>query len=260
MAPVSITADTPDVSSPSCGSAPPAPRRSRRRRWILVGALLVTTTLVGGTLLFAALPTYRPSLRPGERYGIDVSHHQRDIDWPRVAGDGISYAYIKATEGESFVDQDFATNWVESEAAGLRRGAYHFFSLCSSGAAQARNFLRVVPRDPRALPPAVDLEFSPCRRRPDVRTVGQELRTFVDTVERETGRRVVLYVISSFERRYPVFDGLVRDRWERRLFRRPPGDWIVWQVSDRARVAGVGEPTDLNVWRVDEPAPASGTP
>jgi lysozyme len=37
-------------------------------------------------------------LKEGERYGIDVSAHQDVIDWRQVTGDGITFAYIKATE------------------------------------------------------------------------------------------------------------------------------------------------------------------
>ncbi|WP_261382842.1 GH25 family lysozyme, partial [Bacillus licheniformis] len=31
--------------------------------------------------------------------GIDVSHWQGNINWKKVAGDGIKFAFIKATEG-----------------------------------------------------------------------------------------------------------------------------------------------------------------
>ncbi|HEX2068810.1 MAG TPA: GH25 family lysozyme, partial [Actinomycetota bacterium] len=62
---------------------------------IVVAILLVAATLVW----FIWLPEYRPTLKAGERYGIDVSHHQGRIDWPRVAADDISFAYIKASEG-----------------------------------------------------------------------------------------------------------------------------------------------------------------
>lgn len=33
--------------------------------------------------------------------GIDVSRWQGDIDWPRVAGAGITHAIAKMTEGET---------------------------------------------------------------------------------------------------------------------------------------------------------------
>jgi lysozyme len=200
---------------------------------------------------FVIAPRKRPDLLPGEVYGIDVSNHQKDIDWGKVAEDDIAAVYMKSTEGQGFVDKRFAENWAGSAKAGIRRGAYHFFTLCAPGAAQADNFLRVVPLDPEALPPAVDLEFSNCPERPDKAGVLRELTTFVDKVESATGKKVVIYAISSFTEAYPLPDTLVRERWVRSLWDRPDeNNWKIWQASARSRIHGIGEPTDLNVWKL----------
>jgi lysozyme len=225
-------------------------RVGRRRRGLLLLCCLLVLALAAALGWFVVVPRYRPPLQAGEQYGIDVSNHQGAIDWPAVAGDDISAAYIKATEGQTFVDERFAENWAGAASAGVRRGAYHFFSLCSPGAAQAANFLRVVPKDADALPPALDLEWGPCEERPDKAAFQREVTAFIETVERELGKPVVLYAMPSFTDTYPVPEQFVRDTWVRRLFQRPerPG-WSLWQVSDRARVHGIGEPVDLNVWR-----------
>lgn len=215
--------------------------------------LAVTLVLIAIALAigwYEVMPRYRPPLQAGERYGIDVSNHQGEINWGRVAGDDVSFAYIKATEGQDFVDKQFADNWAQSATAGIPRGAYHFFTLCSSGAAQAENFLKVVPTDPQALPPAVDLEFAGCTKRPDNATVQRELNTFMTTVEDRVGKPLVVYVLPAFEKKYPVEPTLKRDRWQRKLFRRPAGtEWSLWQASDRARVGGIDAPVDLDVAR-----------
>jgi lysozyme len=70
---------------------------------------------------------------------VDVSHHQGHIDWEAVAHDQITYAYMRATEGETVVDAEFDKNWAAAAAAGIKRGAYHFFSLCSGPAENAPN-------------------------------------------------------------------------------------------------------------------------
>ncbi len=69
-------------------------------------------------------------------------------------------------------------------------------------------------------------------------------------MEAATGKPVVLYALPVFTKTYPIADAYVsRDRWVRRLFKRPENDnWSVWQVSDRGRVKGIGEPTDIDVW------------
>jgi len=217
---------------------------------MVISGVLVVAVLAGAVLWFQILPRWRPDLRAGESYGIDVSNHQGPINWGEVADDNISAVYMKATEGRSFVDKRFAENWAGAASAGIPRGAYHFFSVCSPGAEQAANFLKVVPHDPKALPPVVDLEFADCGDRMDSASMQRELTTFIETVEEKVGKKVVLYAISSFTDTYPLPDGLIRDRWVRRLAKRPVDDgWAVWQVSDRARVKGIGKPVDLDVWR-----------
>jgi lysozyme len=253
---ITITTHSPtgEVDAVDEGTTGP-PARTRRRRPVrrvatVLAATGVAAAMAVGTLWYVAVPHYRPPLKAGEKYGIDVSNHQGRIDWIRVSAHDISYAYIKATEGNDFIDKRFRENWAGAQRAGVTRGAYHFFTLCSSGASQAANFLKVLPADANTLPPAVDLEFAACPKRPSNPTFQRELSTFVDTVERATGQEVVIYVMPNFEKRYPIGATVPRDRWERKLFRRPPSkDWTVWQVSAKAKVAGIGEAVDLDVWR-----------
>jgi len=237
----------------------PAGQARWRHRIFVLGITVLLIAIVLTIGWYEGMPRYRPPLRAGERYGIDVSNHQGVIDWHQVADDDVSFAYIKATEGKDFVDKQFADNWAKSSAAGIPHGAYHFFTLCSSGAEQARNFLKVVPSDPKALPPAVDLEFAGCRSRPDNATVQRELSTFISTVEDRLGKPLVVYVLPAFEKLYPIEPTLQRDQWQRKLFRRPAGtDWSLWQASDRAHVDGIDAPVDLDVGRAGTNFAASG--
>src|SRR5262245_50270540 len=59
--------------------------------------------------------------------GIDVSYYQGTIDWNRVKNDGIDFAFVRVSDGATFRDPKFVTNWAESQAAGVVRGAYQFF-------------------------------------------------------------------------------------------------------------------------------------
>jgi lysozyme len=227
-----------------------------RRRWpVVVVAVLVAGVAVGWWGWFWWLPGYRPGLEAGERYGVDVSSHQGEVDWERVAGDGIAFTYIKATEGADFVDERFRRNWEGAAAVGLDRGAYHFLTLCRPGVEQAENFLRTVPSDPDALPPVVDLELAGnCSKRPDRAWVERELGAFLEQVESATGQTVVLYVGDDFEGRYHLRDEMDRPIWHRRVLIRPDVDgWWIWQVHGYASVDGIDGDADLNVMRGDHP-------
>jgi len=64
--------------------------------------------------------------------------------------------FIKATEGTSLEDKSFASNWAGAQAAGLLRGAYHFYHPSVDPIEQADFFLsKVVTCE---LPPVLDVE------------------------------------------------------------------------------------------------------
>ena len=226
------------------------PRGPLGRLALAAAALLAVAAvgLVGARSLW--FPHFRPSSAEGERYGLDVSNHQGAIDWSAVADDDIEFVYIKATEGGDFADARFTANWDGAGAAGLERGAYHFFTLCRSGLEQAHNFLDVVPHPEAELPPVVDLELAcNCGERPPAEQVLAEVDAFVEAVEAETSTELVFYVLDDFEALYPVRERFGRAQWERRNFLRPDREWLLWQFTSEGEVAGVEGGVDINVMR-----------
>jgi lysozyme len=186
--------------------------------------------------------------------GVDVSHHQGEIDWAVVRSHDVSFAYIKATEGGDFVDPLFERNWREAARAGIVRGAYHFFSLCRDPETQAQNFLRTVPMDPSALPAVVDLEFGGnCAKRPSDTSVCGDVQRFVERVEAGTGRPTILYVTDEFLSAYETCLPK-RSLWVRAILLSPSHSWVLWQFANRARVSGIAGPVDLDVFQADRDA------
>ncbi|MBC3888364.1 hypothetical protein GH810_08580 [Acetobacterium paludosum] len=91
--------------------------------------------------------------------GVDLSAYQGVIDWKTLAEQNIDFAYIKATEGNDYVDTQFKTNWEASQKTDLKVGAYHFLDYDTTGKDQANNFIANVPASKDNLPPVVDLEL-----------------------------------------------------------------------------------------------------
>lgn len=119
-----------------------------------------------GILILIALLIYGCSNLFGEKKGddyvvkgVDLSAYQGDVDWKVLSKQGIEFAYIKATEGKDFVDEQFKKNWEASHKTALKVGAYHFLSFDSSGKDQAKNFINNVPVSNKNLPPVVDMEL-----------------------------------------------------------------------------------------------------
>ncbi|MBX3172201.1 MAG: lysozyme [Candidatus Eremiobacteraeota bacterium] len=209
--------------------------------------LLLLGCLGAGLLQWARDPV---RLRGGEHRGIDVSAHQGRIDWPTVAAAGIEFAYIKASEGGDWVDEHFQANWEGAGAAGIRRGAYHFFTLRRPGADQAENFLKVAPPDLQSLPPVIDLEFGGNTSvRPPRAIILRELGVFLERVEAAHRRPAILYLLPEFEKAYRVKQRFPREIWLRSLMIRPPAElqWTIWQYTPMGRVPGIQGDVDLNV-------------
>lgn len=90
--------------------------------------------------------------------GIDVSLWQKQVDWAKVKTAGITFAFIKATEGEKIVDPYFKTNWPAAKTAGVLRGAYHFFRPNLDPTLQADLVINTLKADVGDLPPVFDIE------------------------------------------------------------------------------------------------------
>jgi lysozyme len=219
----------------------------RLNRWS-VG--LAAFAVIAGGLMWIAIH-WSPSRARFPVQGIDVSHHNGEIAWPTVAADGVDFAYIKATEGADMHDPRFLDNWNGAARAGMLRGAYHFFTLCRLASDQATNFIAHVPRDPQALPAAVDLEFGGnCSERPSREVLLQEVAAFIKAVEAHTGKPVVLYLTKEFDAHYQVSGAINRQLWLRSLVFQPAfgaRPWAMWQASSFRSVAGISGRVDWNL-------------
>ena len=193
-------------------------------------------------------------------HGVDVSRWQANIDWAQLRKQGANFVFIKATDGGDHLDPMFMKNWIRADEAGLKRGAYHFFYWCRTGASQADWFIRNVPRVEGALPPVIDVEWngqSKCRKRPSPEQVREKMQVFMDKLERHYGQRPIIYTAPDFYR--DNLRGHFKDYpfWLRAVAQHPskvyPGrDWVFWQYSGSGLSQGVNGKIDLNVFHGGE--------
>jgi lysozyme len=217
----------------------------------LLWAPIAIAAIAGGLWCYA--PHWHPSDQAFPIQGIDVSHHQGRIDWAALPGQGVDFAYIKASEGGDHRDSAFAVNWAGARAAGIARGAYHFFTLCRPGAEQAANFIAAVPAEADALPPAVDLEYmGNCGLRRSPEAFHRELAAFVRAVEARYRKPVLLYLTREFDSAYRVSARVNRPLWLRGIVLEPrfgARPWQLWQASNFRRLRGIEGRVDWNVAR-----------
>lgn len=218
---------------------------------LLIGGLGYSYAVYNGFILLN-----NPS---GTRYpvrGVDVSHYQGEIDWPVLSQENIDFAYIKATEGSSHVDDKFAENWAQAKQTRLIIGAYHFFSFDSPGETQAANFISQVERLNGALPPVIDVEYYGDKKNhpPDADALRRELQVMLDRLEDHYGRPPVIYATEDVWELYLAGHFDAYPLWIRNVLSKPriKEPWLMWQFTNRARLDGYsGEETfiDVNVFR-----------
>lgn len=206
----------------------------------------------------AAKPTMTPLVTPG----LDVSHYQGMVDWAKLAP-SIGFAYIKATEGAAVTDRLFASNWAQAKAAGVARGAYHFWRPGAEND-QTAVFTSAVPvNDAGELPPALDVEIGPMDR---AEFVG--MSDWLARITRFYGRVPVLYLSPATIRQFRVMaagDGAEAEDLERFAEHYPlwladynpairPGQlapwtrWTFWQHTAQGALPGIQGPVDLDTF------------
>ena len=245
-----------------------ASRSQRRRlpRWaIWAGGIGIAVLYVWGFYYFFVSPygfrwkhifgdvTYPEGY---DIHGIDVSHHQGDIDWELLRNRGtiddcpIRFVFIKATEGASQTDPKFEYNFQQARQYGFSRGAYHFFSTRSSALDQARNFINNVTLEEGDLPPVLDVET-----RPDDRSTAQfqhDVLEWLRTTEEHYRVKPILYTYYRFKMEYlndTVFDQY--PYWIAHYYVDSveyQGRWKFWQHTDVGRLPGIKGPVDFNIY------------
>jgi len=140
--------------------------------------------------------------------GVDVSAGFNAMDWTAAKASGIDFAFMKATQGSGYTDSSFAANWSQTKAAGILRGAYHFFDATVSGVTQANYYLGVVGTiGPDDLPPVLDIECptgaADCLGNgssgaASAATIRQVMLDFLTTVKTATGRTPIVYTFLDF--------------------------------------------------------------
>lgn len=194
-------------------------------------------------------------------FGVDTSHHNGVIDWVSVAKDpqGVGFAYLKATEGQNYVDPMLFTNAKNAANAGLKIGFYHFATLntdnvVADAKAEAAFFMATISKCPKTeLPLVLDIETNKAGL--DKEEVLVWINTFLAELEKAGFKDPVLYSYTPFlNSNLPPKHGLGNRRlWlaayvNKQFPQLPTGwkDYWLWQYSAKGQISGIKTPVDLN--------------
>lgn len=185
-------------------------------------------------------------------FGIDISHHQGEIDWDHLMkvehfDTIIDFVYCKATEGSTHLDSQWENNRKALNNLGIANGAYHFLSTKKLPRPQVAHFLNHWKKREVDLPPVLDVEtegFSD----DDLR---KKMIIWLEEVEKQTGMRPIIYTSMSFfetkfKNYFPDYKFWIA------AYTQEPGviddkRIIHWQYTEAGILPGIDEEVDFNV-------------
>lgn len=225
---------------------------SARLRWL---AALLLVALVGGIAGWWHLRHWTPERGLFPVQGVEIGSADQVVDWTALKAIGADFAYVDASASAFARDPSFAKHLEGARAAKLQVGAVHRYDPCQPAGPQAANFVTVVPRDAKMLPPAVELDrlADDCPVRVSDQAVESELMTFLNQIETHTGKPAILKITRQFEKRYRVATAidrnlwLVRDRFQPEYAGRP---WTMWTANAALATEADDEPVR---WVVVQP-------
>lgn len=192
--------------------------------------------------------------------GIDVSKHQGKIDWKKVAGDGVDYAFIRAgyrgsAEGKLVEDEWFQTNIKGALNNGIEVGIYFYTQAVSEEEAieEAEFVLELIKGYDVTFPVVFDIEETGNEK---ARTAGmtREENTkaaiaFLDTI-REEGYTPMIY--GNLKSYLIMLDMEQLEDYEKwfAYYNVPvyfPYEFSIWQYTSQGSINGISGDVDLNV-------------
>ncbi|GAB3539848.1 hypothetical protein GCM10027443_36910 [Pontibacter brevis] len=243
-------------AKPAVRTAAAKPKKKARpaspyKFWIGLAVLATLALVVVYVELFIEKP--KPVWPQGHSvYGVDVSHYQKEIDWQQVRENEVTFAFVKATEGRSLKDKQFQDNWDGAGAAGIARGAYHFYLPYIKPELQAENFISTVKLSVGDLPPVLDVEV---RGRRPVAQLRKDLKVWLEQVEKAYGVKPIIYTGYNFYQNYLAGHFDEYHLWiahynvpKLRLEKSEKLKLAFWQHTDVGSIKGIEGKVDCNVF------------
>lgn len=192
--------------------------------------------------------------------GVDVSYHQRTIDWKKVAGDGIDFAMIRAGgryygSGVVFEDSQFRNNLQGAMDAGLETGVYFFSQAVTvEEAREEAQFLLKLLKDFDFQGPVVfdweNIDYDSARTDGvGSATVTAMANAFCQEVE-DAGYEPMIYFNRYIAYLIYELSGVAEYPFWIAEYGASPEfyyDYQIWQYTDSGRVNGIDGPVDMNI-------------
>ena len=139
----------------------------------------------------------------GFMFGIDVSHHNGDIDWATVkhqqkTKDPIKFVIMRSSAGVDGEDTCYLRNYKDAKEQGFIVGSYHYYRPNENSTKQFENFKKALILEKGDIIPVVDIEVESTVQTMESLKIG--LRKFITLCEKEYGVKPIIYTKFSMWR------------------------------------------------------------
>ena len=193
--------------------------------------------------------------------GIDVSKYQKNIDWAKVAADGVEYAFIRVgcrgygSAGTLIEDEKFHQNVKGALAQGIKVGAYFFSQALNEEEAleEAELVIKELEDYDITYPVAVDIErIEGQTARQDTLSVEERTKVCIAFCESIRGAGYIPMVYGDLEtfselldiEKLAEYDFWICETGGTMTF---PYEFAVWQYSHEGRVDGITGDTSISM-------------
>ena len=208
------------------------------------------------------------NLPPNFKLGVDISHHNEQLDWPAFKNAGCEFVFIKVSDGVGTPDKQATLNAQAALQQTFRIGYYHFChadtksggTIQADATAEANDAIsRVKNLPPADMPFVLDLEDDNTPL-PTVQYLNW-VNTFIATISPFSPKGIMIYSRKEFlDRRLPHDHSLGQNikLWISKYPSHPDvnnvpspigwDDWSIWQYKDSG-IIGTSGNVDLNIMK-----------
>lgn len=189
--------------------------------------------------------------------GIDVSHHQGNIDWEKVNATDIDFAIIRCGYGDDYVQYDDKL-WYDNANACTELEIpfgvyiYSYAKSIEEAKSEAYHVLRLVEGYDLSYPIYLDLEDNKTVATCSNELIAQMARTFCDIVQ-EAGYNVGIYANKNWWDNRLTDSTFSNNSWYKWVAQYNStctytGSYTMWQATSLGTVNGISGNVDINFW------------
>ncbi|MDO1605207.1 GH25 family lysozyme [Lactobacillus sp. YT155] len=209
--------------------------KKHKKILILAAVLVIVGALITGGILKYLQNAGRPSNQEYPVLGMMIDQSDGYQDFRVLKDHGVDFVYMKATEGSTYSDDNFESNFSRVKGSQIPFGFYHVVSFETPAKEQFRNIVDTVGQQRGSLPFVLHVSaygkyaqagIPKKKAEQNVRSLFNDIRNYYEDVAIVQVDTKSEFLAKKFPRVWYASD------------QKPRNNWILWQYSSSTRIPG----------------------